>query len=107
MPDLISQPNGLDPDASISLHLTFPSRQAMNNCFSHYHARIGETITVPGQYTIIGVEPDLAPTKSQKELMTMTSLLIKLGFDGDFFTFFHIIQEITVTTAVFWSLRTR
>ena len=64
--DLISQPNGLDPDASISLHLTFPSRQAMNNCFSHYHARIGEIFTVPGQYTIIGVEPDLFPTKTER-----------------------------------------
>ena len=63
--DLISEPNGLDPDASISLHLTFPSRQAMNNCFSHYHARIGETISIPGQYTILSVEPDIFPTKTE------------------------------------------
>ena len=31
-----------------------------------HHANIGETFTVPGQYTIIGVEPDLAPTKTER-----------------------------------------
>ena len=36
-----------------------------NDCFSHYHARIGETFTIPGQYIIIGVEPDLFPTKTE------------------------------------------
>ena len=64
--DLISEPNGIDPDSSVNLHITFPSKQAMNDCFSHYHARIGETISIPGQYTIIGVEPDLAPTKTER-----------------------------------------
>lgn len=61
--DLISEPNGIDPDSSASLHLTFPSRQAMQNAFVQYHANIGETFSVPGQYTIIGVEPDFFPTK--------------------------------------------
>ena len=38
----------------------------MQDAFVQYHANIGETFTVPGQYTIIGVEPDLFPTKTER-----------------------------------------
>ena len=61
--DLISQPNGNDPDSSVNLHLAFPSQQEMHNFFNQYHDRVGETIGISGQYTILNVEPDLFPVK--------------------------------------------
>ena len=65
--DMISyDPHHVDPDASVNLHITFPSQKEMNDAFVQYHAYIGETFTVPGQYTIIGVEPDLFPTKTER-----------------------------------------
>ena len=56
-------PHHVDPDASVNLHITFPSQKEMQDAFVQYHANIGEQFSVPGMYTIIGVEPDLAPTK--------------------------------------------
>ena len=65
--DMISyDPNHVDNDAAVNLHITFPSQQDMNDAFVQYHANIGEQFTIPGQYTIIGVEPDLAPTKTER-----------------------------------------
>ena len=65
--DMISyDPHHVDPDASVNLHITFPSQKEMQDAFVSYHANIGETFTVPGQYTIIGVEPDLFPTKTER-----------------------------------------
>ena len=62
--DMISyDPHHVDPDASVNLHITFPSQKEMQDAFVQYHANIGEQFSVPGMYTIIGVEPDLAPTK--------------------------------------------
>ena len=64
--DMISyDPHHVDPDASVNLHITFPSQKEMQDAFVQYHANIGEQFSVPGMYTIIGVEPDLAPTKTE------------------------------------------
>ena len=58
-------PNHVDNDSAVNLHITFPSKKEMNEAFVQYHANIGEQFSIPGMYTIIGVEPDLAPTKTE------------------------------------------
>ena len=59
--DMLSyDPNHVDNESAVNLHITFPSYQEMHDAYVQYHAYLGETFTIPGQYTIIGVEPDLA-----------------------------------------------
>lgn len=64
--DLVSyDPNHVDPDASVNLHISFPSEKEMNDAFVDYHANIGEQFTIPGQYTIAAVTPDLSATTTE------------------------------------------
>lgn len=65
--DLISyDPNHLDNESAVNLHITFPSKQDMQDAFVQFHANIGEQFSIPGMFTIIGVDPDLAPTKTER-----------------------------------------
>ena len=48
--------------STLNLHIAFDSEKEMNHAFVDYHANIGEQFTLHDAYTIIGVEPSLAPT---------------------------------------------
>ena len=64
--DLISyDPKHLDNDASIELHIAYDTEKEMKDAFVQYHANIGEQFTIPGQYTIMAVEPSFYPIETE------------------------------------------
>ena len=58
-------PNHLDDESTIEMHIAFDTQEAMNTAYMHYHSDLGNQMTISGPYTIMSVKPSICPIKAE------------------------------------------